>query len=435
MAALSRSPVSPSESAAAFALLSLVVHGTLVLLVPDAHSLTRELESFEVTLGPAPGGALAEGATNVPEVVHTGPPAPALPGGAEASHNVDAARTGAGGERTGAIDVVFLLPEDAPVTQTDAPMNAAELSQTSRIETGDERVTFEDRRATPNPDDDAFVASGPGEHAERRPVSALDPAPGARRAPEPGTAGETRPLVDASVGATAERSVASTEGSAGAARSSPGVGILGGAGRRSDDAARVATGRPSVDLGTASTTADERGRTRDDTDSELLAAHGLESLAETTRRAGTEAGDGAGGLADPRGAPGTSGASGERGGRALALGPGDGEFDALDTSDARYRRWMLDQRRRIEDVLDFPRARMLSMDQGTAVLRVVVRRDGSIVGTPRVVRTSGFSDLDAAALAALTDVLPFSPWPDDLWPERERATISVPIAFSNPMTH
>lgn len=425
--------MSPSESAAAFALLSLVVHATLALLVPSREVLARTAELFEVTLGPAPGGALAEGETLAADVVRSGPPAPVVPGGAESVHNVDAVTAGSGGERTGAIDVIFLLPEEAPVTQTDAPMNAPDVSQTNRIETGEARVTFEDRRATPNPDDDPFVASGPGAHPERRPVASVDPLSGARIAPTAGTEGATRPRVEASAAAGDVRSA--SEGSAGGDHTSPGVGILGGSGRREDDAARVATGRPSVDRGTASTTADDRGRTTDDMDAELLTTHGLESLAETTRRAGAESGEGAGGLADPSGAPGTSGARGESGGRALALGPGDGEFDALDTSDSRYRTWILDQRRRIEEALVFPRARMLAMDQGTTVLRVVVRRDGSIVGTPRVIRPSGFEDLDDAAISALTASLPFAPWPADLWPDRDRATISVPIAFSNPMTH
>lgn len=81
----------------------------------------------------------------------------------------------------------------------------------------------------------------------------------------------------------------------------------------------------------------------------------------------------------------------------------------------------------------FPRARMLSMDQGTSIFRVVLRRDGTLVAGPELVRTSGFDDLDAAAEDAIAEVLPFEPLPADMQPDVQRFAWRIPVDFSNPM--
>ncbi|HJL14654.1 MAG TPA: TonB family protein, partial [Sandaracinaceae bacterium LLY-WYZ-13_1] len=121
------------------------------------------------------------------------------------------------------------------------------------------------------------------------------------------------------------------------------------------------------------------------------------------------------------------------GGRATSHGPGDGRYAALDTSDRRYRLWFVRNRRRIHDALEFPRERALRMDQGTSIYRVVVRRDGTLAGTPHLVRSSGFDDMDRAALSAIRHATPFSPLPEDLAPELERIRLLLPIELSNPM--
>jgi TonB family protein len=121
------------------------------------------------------------------------------------------------------------------------------------------------------------------------------------------------------------------------------------------------------------------------------------------------------------------------GGLASPYGPGNGHYSALDTRDGRYRRWFLDQRRRIYDALRFPQERALAMDQGISIYSIEVRRDGTLVTAPRLVRSSGFADMDRAALAAIQAAVPFSPLPSDLAPELERLRISLPIEFSNPM--
>ncbi len=372
----------------------------------------------------------------------------ALPGGSTARANVDAPTAGGGGEATGAYEVVLLVSERAPVTLVDAPLNAADRSQAQRIDTARDRASWENRRATPHPADDAFLASGAGLHRERRELSSVDPRQGARTAPsesregDPSSGEATSDGQGTATGSRADRAAVVTPGreapaaggsrggARGTERASPGRGILEATGRRESARAAVATGRPSLDHGPAATTALQAGRVRDDVDAELLAASLFESRVDASRRAGLREGSGRGGTVGPAGeGTGTGGV----GGSAQPFGPGSGGYDALDTSDGRYRSWLLSQRRRIEARLVFPRARQLARDQGTSVVRLTVRRDGSVATPPRVIRSSGFEDLDAAALLAVRESLPFAAIPDDLARGHAQVPVTLPIEFSNPM--
>lgn len=414
---------------ASFALLSLLVHVGAVSIVPvftPSPAAAREPVVYEVDL--TPGDGTTEdllGAT-----LHDTPAARATPGGAESIQNVDADDRGRGGDGIGAANVLLLLPTDAALTLTDATMNATGVGQTQRIDTARDRASWEDRRATPSPDEDAFLASGRGRHRERRPVAATDAAEGAARAPDGATAGGASPE---RTGDTPRLARAGIEGrtEAGALADSPGTGILEGEGTRASEAAAVAHGRPEVDLGPAATTTEVRDRPRDDQRSEQLATAPSRSLVEATERSGASVGEGVGGIA-AEGAPGSGGGAHE-GGHALARGSGPGPYDALDTQDARYVHWLRDLHRRVDRVLVFPRARQLAMDQGTSVFRLVVHRDGSLEGAPRLIRSSGFDDLDAAAREALERSLPLDPIPDGLFVGRARIDVTFPIVFWNPM--
>jgi TonB family protein len=132
------------------------------------------------------------------------------------------------------------------------------------------------------------------------------------------------------------------------------------------------------------------------------------------------------------GAPGVGGSRGE-GGRARPDGPGGGAYASLDTRDARYHRWYLSLVRRVREHLEFPHARMVAMDQGLSVFRFVVRPDGQLVGRPTLVRSSGFSDFDAAARVAIERAAPFPPLPPELVEGVDRHTVRMTIEHSNPM--
>lgn len=371
---------------------------------------------------------------------------PSVAGGLRSAQNLDADDRGEGGDAVGAERGILMLDRAQDVLLFDSPLNNLAAAQTQRIRTSRSRATLENRRATPNPDDDPFLASGDGAHRERRPVRATDAAEGARVAPvasvtggQPSLARDGRVARDVrgapDVGGAEARAggaSAPSPSEAGTAEASPGSGILGGRGARRSEAARVAHGRPTVDEGPAATQAErEDSRIRDDSDAENLAASMMQSWVESTAHTGPRTGVGRGGV----GGGGEAGIGGGRreGGRASTYGPGDGRYAALDTSDRRYRRWFLDSMRRIGRALEFPRARALAMDQGSSIYRITVRRDGTLTGAPHLVRSSGFDDLDRAARAAIRQAAPFSPLPDDLEPSRAQLSITVPVEFSNPM--
>lgn len=367
-------------------------------------------------------------------------PAAFRAGGARSAQNVDSFDLGQGGDETGRRAVVLLMPRADSVTLQDNPFNSANTAQMQRIRTAGDRATREDRRATPNPHDQPFLASGAGIHRERRPVSALDAETGARRAPQPSSLGTDRTRVASQVvdprsrartdsGRVGEAPDPSREG---AATESPGIGIQNGMGERRSTAANVAHGRPRVDEGPAATSSNWRdARVRDSQDTELLAAHLVQSAVDASERSGPRVGSGRGGVGGG-GDPGSGGGV-RSGGRAQPFGPGPGAFSALDTNDRRYIRWYTQLTRRVYDRLDFPHERMLEMDQGWSVYRIVVRSDGSLASRPRLTRSSGFGDLDQAARRAIEQAAPFAPLPSALSDGIDTHAVSMRVEHSNPM--
>jgi len=435
---------------------SLGVHAALALALlelPPAAMMVPDSGDYDVELEVR--GAPTRGDPRQPFGSKADGRAPPLrPGGRRSAQNIDARSRGEGGDSTGAHGVILLMHRADQVTLQDSPLNALGVAQTQRIATSADRATRDSRRATPNPDDQAFLASGSGDHRERRPLADVDARAGARIAPATSRAGATQPSTPlpsgrslpsgpfaVSVSGTADGSV---EGSRterpgesvpqGGARQSPGEGIVHGRGVQASEAAHVAYGRPPVDRGPAATPAAEVDpRIRDNADAELLAAQMVQSWVEATERSGPEAGAGRGGVGGG-GRPGSGGGQGE-GGQAVSYGPGAGDFASLDTSDRRYVRWLLEQRRRVTERLSFPRARELAMDQGTTVFRFTVMRNGRLLGQPDLVRSSGFDDFDRAALAAIERSLPFSPLPNDLAPGMNGLRVTMPVQFDNPMVH
>ncbi len=435
------------------ALASLAVHAMLAVFLvtlPPTSSLVARAAEVEIDLASAP--AVGDGETGSARVARAAAPAP---GGGTPRENVDARDRGRGGDRRGASRVIVLLPHADAVLLQDSPMNAWRDAQTQRIRTADNRASRDSRRATPSPDVDPFLASGDGAHPERRPIAATDARTGARVAPRESELGQTRTAAPELRGPELARAEGSLFASAGAygtdaehspldaahrrmrqgtSVSSPGRGILEGRGERESEAARVARGRPPVDEGPAATQARSvDARIRDDQDAELLAAEMVQSLVESSPRSGPDRGQGAGGTGGG-GAPGTGGGAAE-GGRAHAVGPGSGEYPALDTSDARYVRWYLQVRERVGEHLEFPRERALAMDQGLSVYSFTVRRDGALVGEPELVRLSGFADFDTAGRRAIERAAPFPPLPPELAEGLSTHAVRMTVEHSNPMVH
>ncbi len=344
---------------------------------------------------------------------------------------------GRGGERASEQPVALLFPFVSPLTLQDTELNNLAANQAQRIDTARDRATLEERRATPNAADEVLLASGAIGHRERRAPAKLDAAEGAPRAADPSTPSEARlgrQLESGAIGPAA-RTASSAQAAASAreaARYAPARGIQGGAGKRETPAAKVALARPNVDRGPAATPSEQLDpRVRDDLDAELLAAKLQRSLVDTSVQRAEQQGAGAGGAPSERCALGLQGSGG--GARARTYAPGAGDADALDTRDTRYLRWFTQQRARVMRALVFPRARALAKDQGTSLYRVVLDRTGGLTGTPRLVRSSGFSDFDDAAAVAIARALPFAPIPAELAPELTTIALLIPVAFSNPM--
>ena len=406
--------------------LSLCLHLTFALVVwrlpPSPFRAPQSIEIALAIVTPAHPPTAGSG-------VRPNDAARLRPGGGLSAQNIDAFERGQGGDGVGA-EAVMLFPRADELTQQDSIMNAVGVAQMQRIRTAGDQATREDRRATPHPGDVPFLASGEGVHPERRPVAGRDPREGARQAPVASLAGEN--VARTPRGESVTPSATGEATNVGTQAASPGRGIVNGAGARESDAARVASGRPPIDQGPAATSSDWRdARVRDNHDAELLAARMMQSLADTSEHGGRTVGAGSGGVGGG-GAAGSGGGAAE-GGRARAHGPGGGAYDALDTSSARYERWFLDQVSRVDRALVFPRTRQLSMDQGTSVYRLVVRGDGSLASPPHLLRSSGFRDLDEAALVAIQRAIPFARVPDALLGNRGSLRVTLPVHFVNPL--
>lgn len=333
---------------------------------------------------------------------------------------------GAGGELSAIEPGAMLFPFISPLTLQDTELNNLEVNQVQRIRTAPERATQEERRATPRAADEVLLASGSRGHAERREPSPVDAVRGSTGATRPSTPSE------AAVG----RALGGEHGTPTLARIdarlAPARGILRGTGRLESRRAKVTFARPNIDRGAAATPAEALAeQVRDDADAELLAAKLQRSFVDTSVQRAREHAPGSGGAALRAEAVGEQGLG--TGARAHAYSPGRGNFNALDTSDARYLRWFTQQRARVQRELVFPRARAVAKDQGTSLYSVVLGRDGGLSGPPRLVRSSGFRDFDEAAAIAIERALPFAPLPAELAPNLQSIALLIPVAFSNPM--
>ena len=157
-------------------------------------------------------------------------------GGAAIAHT-DTGSPGRGGDATGA-RATNLSAIDERLKLDPDNVSHLERDQVQRLKTAARRTTHEDRRSTTHPMELTFLASGHGEHEERRPNSAVDPSRGALHAAAAGVVGghpgaesvDDNQAVGASPGAARE----------GALVGSPGVGVRDAApGAQHREAARI----------------------------------------------------------------------------------------------------------------------------------------------------------------------------------------------------
>jgi len=162
---------------------SAVVHCALVacgaLLWSSRVSRTPEDAEVEVAFDEAPrrsasGEASPDGRPAEELSKLRDPAAPVVPSGGEARARPDVGTPGRGGSRDGQ-RATNLQSRVAPLTLERDPTNHLTRSELSRLRSARQRRTWDDRRATPQPMELDFVASGRGRQAARRPLALASP--------------------------------------------------------------------------------------------------------------------------------------------------------------------------------------------------------------------------------------------------------------------
>jgi len=130
------------------------------------------------------------GASGAPEQ-RVEEPKPSAMAGTTNDPRPDTRTTGHGGTREAAEKALHLSDSVDGLTLDTDPTLLTPLSQLSRIDTGKERLSREDRRTTPHPMELTFLAVGSGSRLARLPFAPEDPSLGAQGA-VPVTSGDRR---------------------------------------------------------------------------------------------------------------------------------------------------------------------------------------------------------------------------------------------------
>lgn len=292
------------------------------------------------------------------------------------------------------------------------PQNRLDRSQVQRLRTGTERASWDDRRATPNPMELSFVASGTGQLALRRPAADRDPSRGTSVG---GVASDRGGAVGGP--ATEDGSGAERPAGADASGTEREVAALGthsgAAGRDFRRSARVMLARPMVPSARAAVPALQKSRPNDDADSSQDVANAVSSLIHAST-AGGRAGAGVGGESGP-GKPASGGPSGP-GSRSAPSGTGPGTL--LDVgADSGVIGWFRGVERKVEPFWRkaFPDWAIADGRSGLVTVTLVIQRDGSL-SSAAVHRSSGIDEFDRNVVAALRRAAPFGPLPAKLLP-------------------
>ena len=405
-----------------------LAYRTLQTRAHDAESVTQTTTTtaLSLELPPVAEGTLLADVDVVPEGV---PPTPA---GGSTVPRIDTGNVGRGGTGHVASPAIHLDDRDEEIRLSPDLTSRLDRDQQQRLHTATDRAAWEDRRATTHPMELVFLASGTGERAERRPIASTDPSRGARSARRaaqlggaPGAAEQVagdEPALPQDIGSdrTGVRDV------------SPGVGVADArAGVDHRASADVTRGRPSVTLASPSIPASQKGRERDDMDTDQEVATTVQALVHAST-AGGAPGEGNGGV----GGGGDPGAGGDRlalGSHPVPLGTGEGDWFDLNTTDPRLFAYF----RKIHAKVDplwadaFPRSAILDLKQGTVIFDVTIAQDGSTRISWPPLRPSGIDEFDRNVYAALKKASPFDPIPKELG--RTSLRIRAPFVAENPI--
>ena len=331
-----------------------------------------------------------------------------LPGGGEHVARPEFHRAGRGGSPESTQAALNLADTNDGLTLNRDPLNRFDRSQVQRLETGHERRSLDDRRATPSPTELSFLATGPGRVLERRPASRVNPSNGSLRgATEPSALGGELGSRVADRGTGPE---ARTGGSSpGSDRERDPAGVASRAlGRDYRFSAAVAVARPQVPKARAAVPAPELGRPNDTVDSSQDVASAVASLIHASSAGARQRGSGPGGDSGG-GMPAAGGVQGS-GSRALPSGTGPGP--ARDSgSDARLGAYTAGLRSRLAGwEKAFPTWAIVEGRGGVATVAFTIHPDGRISDL-RVARSSGIEEFDRKLVEHVRRAVPFAPPP------------------------
>ncbi len=359
---------------------------------------------------------------------------PVRPAGGDAVAHLDTGESGAGGDVAVDAPALNLANKNDLVRLSPDEVSRLDRDQIQRIRTGNERASWEDRRATTHPTELTFLATGLGKHEERRAVSAANPSRGAVSA----NAAEVRGgELGAPANETATRSNEATPriGMAvlGSLGSSPGVGIREAQiGLDHRASAAVAHARPDLVEGPVATPALLRGRARDEADTDQEVATAVRALVHASTAGGARGigrgGNGAGG--DPG-----AGAESGKGSHARTLGLGVGDWLDFDTNDPRLLPYFRHLHAKIDPLWRsaFPKEALAELKQGTVILDFTIHQDGSVSVTWPPTRPSGIDEFDRKCADAIRRAGPFEAIPSELG--TAPLHIRAPFTARNPIIH
>lgn len=346
----------------------------------------------------------------------------AYPTGAERTPRPDTNDPGRGGTDTASAAAVNLAARVDRIALDKDPQSRIDRSQVQRLRSAHDRASLDDRRATIQPMEVTFLASGDGDEQSRRPLGERDPsrgkldaAPAAVLGAKPGAAS-----IPEGEGAPPRDEGARTEG---VDHTSPGVGLIGArSGTEHHLTADSAFARPWITEGRPAVPADVMDRTRDTVDSTQEVATVDQALLLASTPGGAR-GVGIGGQQGPL--PPAAGGQVGVGTTTLVLGQGTGQLVDLDGNDPR----LSDYRRRIMAKIHplwrdaFPKQAALDGRQGRVIVSLSIAPDGSLTSLA-INRPSGVPEFDENVKRAVQKAAPFPPIPPELSPRSMRWAIS-----------
>ena len=159
------------------AVVTVLAHRTLAAREAEEEAQKQALsqEPIPIDLPPAALGNVASDA-----IEDRRGDTPIVTGGASVAR-LDTGNVGRGGDSTAAVPATNLSDRDERLHLSPDAVSHLDRDQIQRLRTAQTRASWEDRRATTNPMELTFLATGLGDRDERRRDFAADPSRGAKK--------------------------------------------------------------------------------------------------------------------------------------------------------------------------------------------------------------------------------------------------------------